>query len=133
MPFAGKKQAWGKRKEPGTMNNLEAAFAAILEARKRAGDVLWYRYEAASLRLTDGALTTRYNPDFFVQLASGELVCYEVKGFLDIGGDAWLKLKLAADQYPFRFYLMQKPSKKRAAELLASGAALVDGWIEKEV
>ena len=106
----GRKQAWGKRKSPGEMNRLEAEYAALLEARKREGTVLWYRYEAAKFRLTDTDAMTTYSPDFLVQLSTGELVVVEVKG-------GWfpehnrLKLKLLVDQYPFRVVLARRPRK----------------------
>ena len=106
----GRKTAWGKRKEPGVMNRLEADYAALLEARKREGTVLWYRYEAAKFRLTDTDAMTTYSPDFLVQLSTGELVVVEVKG-------GWfpehnrLKLKLLVDQYPFRVVLARRPRK----------------------
>lgn len=117
---AGRKRSWGKRKEAGVMNRLEADFAALLEARKREGAVLWYRYEPCSMRLTDDGSRTRYNPDFMVQFANGEIVCYEVKGYLDKSGDGWLKVKLAADQYPFRFILARRPRK-------------AEPWTEEEI
>ena len=106
----GRKQAWGKRKSPGEMNRLEAEYAALLEARKREGTVLWYRYEAAKFRLTDTDAMTTYSPDFLVQLSTGEIIVAEVKGgfFRD---DARLKLKLLVDQYPFRVVLARRPRK----------------------
>ena len=92
------------------MNRLEADYAALLEARKREGTVLWYRYEAAKFRLTDTDAMTTYSPDFLVQLSGGEIIVAEVKGgfFRD---DARLKLKLLVDQYPFRVILARRPRK----------------------
>ncbi len=105
-----KPKAYGARHVPGTMNRLEAAFAQRLEARKLAGEVAWYRFEAMTIRLVDRDNLTRFTPDFLVQLADGELVVYEVKGGLFPEHNR-LKLKLAADQYPFRFILARRPRK----------------------
>ncbi len=44
------------------MNKTEAAFALILEAQKRRGDILRFEYEGITLRWAD----MRYTPDFIV-------------------------------------------------------------------
>lgn len=72
------------------------------------------------MRLVDRDNLTTYTPDFPAQLSSGEIVLYEIKGYLDVGGDAWLKLKLVADQYPFRVILAQHRNK-------------AEGWTFREV
>ena len=109
-PQRGRKRAWGKRKVPGAMNNLEADYAALLEARKREGTVLWYRYEAAKWRLTDRDSLTNYVSDFLVQLSTGEIIVVEVKGGFFPEKNR-LKLKLLVDQYPFRVVLARRPRK----------------------
>jgi hypothetical protein len=94
-------QALGRLKD-GQMNKSESAYAALLEARKRIGEVLWYRFEGVKLML---AKNTSITVDFFVMLASGELQAHDVKGSRAImTDDAWAKLKIAAEQYPFRFF-----------------------------
>ncbi|TAL90925.1 MAG: DUF1064 domain-containing protein [Candidimonas sp.] len=99
-------QALGRLKT-GVMNRTEAAYAQLLEQRKQAGEVLWFKFEGIKLRLADN---TFYSADFFVMLASGELEAHEVKGhWLD---DARAKIKIAADMYPFRFIAV-KPRAKR--------------------
>ena len=94
------------RREPGTMNKLEAAYAMQLEARKRAGEILWYAFEAIKLRLAPKTFLT---PDFTVMLANCELEVHETKGFME--DDAAVKLKVAAALFPFRFILVQHPNK----------------------
>lgn len=89
------------------MNKTEAAYAAHLELRKHAGEVLWYRFEGLKLRLADN---TFYTPDFAVMLADGVLEVHEVKGFWE--DDARVKIKVAADQYPFRFLAVKARAKK---------------------
>lgn len=98
--------ARGRRRQPG-MNRTEAAFAAELDVRQASGEVAWYKYEAVKLRLADA---TFYTPDFFVLMADGELRVYEVKGFMR--DDANVKIKVAADMYPFRFIVVKRPRVK---------------------
>lgn len=99
-------QALGRLKA-GQMNKTEAAYAKTLEARRVAGEVAWYRFEGIKLRLADN---TFYSPDFLVMLADGSLEAHEVKGhWMD---DARVKIKVAADQYPFRFIAVKAKAKK---------------------
>lgn len=91
------------RKSPGEMNRLEKAYAQQLSLRQTAGEVAWFAYEGIKLRL---AAKTFLTVDFFVMLASGDLEAHEVKGrFLE--DDAAVKLKVAAEMYPFRFLLVR--------------------------
>jgi len=103
----------GRPKQRGEMNKLESAWAAELETRRLAGELLWWRYEAATLKLTEktpgGKPGIRYTPDFLVMLPDGLLECHEVKGFaapVDLN-----RLKLAADIFPFRFLLVRRGKK----------------------
>jgi hypothetical protein len=80
------------------MNKTEQAYAALLEQRKQSGEVLWYRFEGVKLRLADA---TFYTADFAVMAADGVIELHEVKGFWS--DDARVKIKVAAEQYPFRF------------------------------
>ena len=89
------------------MNKTEAAYARELELRRASGDVLWYRFEGIKLRLAD---STFYTPDFAVMLATGELEMHEIKGHWE--DDARVKIKVAADQYPFRFVALRVRAKK---------------------
>ncbi|HET6207019.1 MAG TPA: hypothetical protein VFD98_09425, partial [Terracidiphilus sp.] len=50
------------------------------------------------------------SPDFAVMLVNGQLEMHEVKGFWQ--DDARAKIKIAADQYPFRFIAVTAQSKK---------------------
>ena len=99
-------QALGRMKA-GRMNKTEAAYAGLLETRKQLGEVAWYRFEGLKLRLADN---TFYTPDFAVMLADGSMECHEVKGhWVD---DARVKIKVAAEQYPFRFIAVKAKPKK---------------------
>lgn len=91
----------------GVMNKLETAYEKTLAAEKQAGGILWYRFEGIKLRLADKTFLT---VDFAVMAADGTLEMHECKGFME--GDALVKLKVAADQYPFRFKLVKVRAKK---------------------
>jgi len=97
-------QALGRLKT-GEMNKTEAAYGAHLEARKISGEVVWYKFEGLKFRLADN---TFYTPDFAVMLANGELEAHEVKGWM--ADDANVKIKVAADMYPIRFFIVRKQS-----------------------
>jgi hypothetical protein len=95
------------RLNPGQMNKGERAYADMLELRKRAGEVAWYRYEGVKLRLAD---KTFYTPDFAVMLADGTIELHEVKGYWEDA--AAVKIKVAAEAYPFRFLSVRAKAKK---------------------
>lgn len=87
---------------PCRMNKTEARYAAILEARKIAGEIREWHFEAVTLRLGDDC---RYTPDFLVVLADGTLEFHETKGFWR--DDAKVKVRVAASLFPFRFIAMR--------------------------
>ncbi|MFZ6696811.1 DUF1064 domain-containing protein [Stenotrophomonas acidaminiphila] len=89
------------------MNQTEAAYAERLRALQHAGEILWHRFEGIKLRLADN---TFYTPDFAVLAADGVMELHEVKGFWQ--DDARAKIKIAADQYPFRFIAVRVRPKK---------------------
>lgn len=104
------------RLKAGTMNKTESAYADHLEMLKAAGEILWYRFEGMKLRLADN---TFYTPDFVVMRDNYHLECHEVKGFWQ--DDARVKIKVAADIYPFRFLAFKPEAKKRGG-----------GWVREE-
>lgn len=106
-PFARHKVMALGRLPTGTMNKTEKAYDDYLELRHRAGEIIWRRFEGVKLRLADN---TFYTPDFAVMLTSGLIELHEVKGHWT--DDARVKIKVAADQYPFRFIAVRKRSKK---------------------
>ncbi len=84
------------------MNKLEQKYARELETQKVAGLIQAYWYEGIKLRLAD---KTFYTPDFFVLMADNSLEAHECKGFMM--DDANVKLKCAADKFPFKFLLIK--------------------------
>lgn len=95
------------RLKAGTMNKTEAAYAERLEARLRAGEVAWFKFEGVKLRLAD---STFYTPDFAVMLADGSMELHEVKGHWQ--DDARVKIKVASSLYPFRFLAVRVRPKR---------------------
>lgn len=83
----------------GKMNGTEAKYAQHLSDLRMAGEILWYGFEAVKLRLADN---TFYTPDFAVMAKDGVIEMHEVKGFWQ--DDARVKIKVAAAQFPFRFF-----------------------------
>ena len=96
------------RLKTGQLNKTEAEYEQLLRIRQSGGEIAWYRFEGIKLRLADN---TFYSPDFAVMLTNGQMEMHEVKGYWR--DDARAKIKIAADQYPFRFIAVQKQAKKR--------------------
>lgn len=101
-----KMQALGRLKT-GAMNKTEEAYCRHLDAQMLVGKVAWYKFEGVKLRLADN---TFYSPDFAVMLCDGRLQMHEVKGFWQ--DDARVKIKVAADLYPFDFIAVKAKAKK---------------------
>ncbi|WBM39683.1 DUF1064 domain-containing protein [Alcaligenes faecalis] len=99
-------QALGRLKV-GRMNQTEAAYAKRLEQLKQAGEIAWFKFEGLKFRLADN---TFYTPDFVLMLSDGVMEAHEVKGFWT--DDARVKIKIAADMYPFRFIAVKVQTKK---------------------
>lgn len=95
------------RLKTGERNRTEQAYEDLLKTMLISGEILWYSFEGLKLRLADN---TFYTPDFFVMMASGQLEAHEVKGHWQ--DDARVKIKIAADMYPFRFVAAKPKSKK---------------------
>jgi hypothetical protein len=110
--------AYGVRKAPGEMNKLEAKYAQHLDEQKHFGKIIDFWYERVTLKLADAV---RYTPDFMVLTSDLELELHEVKGYMQ--EDARVKLRTAADKFPFRFKLIHWLTKKEAA---AKGVEV--GW-----
>lgn len=109
-PAMSKLYALG-RLPKGQMNDGERKFAdAYLEPLKYAGEILWWRFEGIKLRL---AHNTSLSVDFPVMRSDGALQMIDFKGsprvFTD---DARAKMKVAAELYPFPFFVAYPRAKK---------------------
>lgn len=107
MGFRFKVRGRSVRRTPGEMNKTEALYALSLVAEKSAGTIAEFWFEAMTFKL---APDTRYTPDFMVMLPDGLIEFREVKGFME--DDAWVKIKVAAEKFPFAFSLIRKRAKK---------------------
>lgn len=86
------------RQSSDGLNKTEALFLAHLRASYPGAFV---EAHPITLKLANGC---RYTPDF-VAFVGGQLVAYEVKGFMR--DDAAVKVKVAASKFPFiRFVLV---------------------------
>ena len=94
------------------MNKTEGEYAMILEAKLRNGDILDWRFEPIKFRLGDN---TTYLPDFLVVMPSWFEI-HETKGGF-IREDSFIKLKIAAEMYPWFIWRCMQKTK--------------EGWHEK--
>ncbi len=89
------------------MNKTESEYALILEAQKRAGEILAYQFEGITLRFAN----VKYSPDFVVIESPSAWKFVEVKGGFITGnrGRAIERYRHAKTFWPwFRFEMMQK-------------------------
>lgn len=101
-------QALGRLK-PGEMNKTEARYAEHLEAERLAGEIAWWAFEAVKLRL---APNTHLTVDFFVMRSDGRLEAHDVKGAKGMRtDDAVVKMKVAAQMFPWPFFYVYPPKK----------------------
>lgn len=108
------------RKKKGEMNATEAKFANYLRGLEITGEILWWKHEGMKLQLADN---TTLNVDFNVMYADGLLVMIDVKGAKAIiEEDAKVKMKVAAEQFPFVFRYAFPRQKKDGG-----------GWIFEEI
>ncbi len=114
-------QALGRLKT-GEMNKLEARYDAYLRSLLLAGQIAWYKFEGIKLRLADNTYLT---VDFFVMYNDGHLEAHDTKGTkrvkradqsivlnAHVEDDASVKMKVAAEEYPWPFrYAIELPKK----------------------
>lgn len=89
------------------MNRTEKAYADLLTLKLQAGEIRWFAFEPMRFKL---AANTFYVPDFAVLTKDDEIEIHEVKGFWR--DDARVKIKVAAELFPFRFVAVKLDRKK---------------------
>jgi len=98
-------------------NQLEAEYGRFLAAQYPPSAYL-FLFESIKLRLAD---RTWYTPDFLVVWVDGRMEFHEVKGFMR--DDAAVKLKVAAELYPWAKFILAKKIKGRwEMKVMPSGA-----------
>lgn len=101
-------QALGRMKA-GQMNKTEERFAQMLELERHAGRVKWWKFEGIKLML---AKNTSITVDFAMLPDTDILTMIDVKGSKSmVTDDARVKMKLAAELYPFVFKLAYPRAK----------------------
>lgn len=94
-----------RRTREEAMNKTEREYWGKMQAAWKSDPT--YRIFIAPIQL-DLASGCTYRPDFLLAAMSGDLTFFEVKGEF-IREDSWVKLKMAATQYPmFTFVKAQK-------------------------
>ncbi len=88
------------------MNSLESAYAHRLDTLKLAGEVKWWAFNEIRLRIAGGKKQAWFKPDFAVQFSDGRFEMHESKGFMREA--ACVRLKVAAEKFPFRFILVTR-------------------------
>lgn len=92
----------------GVMNKSESEWSVNLDLRKSAGEIIAWWFEEITFKLAN---RTHYRPDFFVQMADGSFEVHEVKGRY-VRERSKAKFKIAAERFPFIFYLCVKDKGK---------------------
>lgn len=104
------------RMKLGERNKAESAYEQHLELLKRAGELSWYKFEGIKLRLADNCF---YTPDFILMKPDGHIECHEVKSIWL--GDAKVKIRMAAELYPFKFVAIYAKTKKEGGGWTVEG------------
>lgn len=88
------------RRASGDYKSLtEQHYAAHLEARRVAGEILSWSYESITFRLSaPGQPACRYTPDFYVVTCDHQVELHETKGYMR--DDARVKLLWVGQQLP---------------------------------
>ncbi len=102
----------GRTRKPGEMNKTEAEYGMMIHAEWHKGAVLWWGFEQVTLKIGPNC---RYNPDFVLMRSNGQIEFHEVKGGF-IRDDSMVKLKAAAEKFPFVFKLAQKKNGRWTVE-----------------
>lgn len=98
------------RLKKGVMNKTEATYARHLEALLFNSDIAWFGFERLTIKLAND---TRLTPDFAIMYNSGEMHFHDVKGSKFIfQDDAKVKMKVAAETIPFRFFVVYPRTQK---------------------
>lgn len=130
LPIRGKGHF--RPKIPGEMNQVEQAYARLLDQRLAAGEILAWDFEPQKFRLADG---TFYAPDFRVVMLDETIEFHETKSTTTVKQpngcrretvfceeDARIKFKVVRALHPFTFRMMRQRLKRDGA-----------GFVEQEV
>ena len=101
---------YGRRHVPGEMNKTESRYADLLQAKKLAGEIIDWHFEAVTFKLADNL---RYTPDFCVLHIDGSFELIDCKGSGMIDDKSIVKIKAAAERfYWFNWTMAIERTKK---------------------
>ena len=126
-------KAKARRPDRKGPNKTEQEYARILEARKQAGEIRDWSFEAVSIRLGQGCW---YRPDYMVITDHVEI--HEVKGTrgFKLDPQGRVKLRVAAAAHPWiAFYEVIQKTKKNGGGFAIAEVKLppgVDVWPDSE-
>lgn len=106
LPAIDKPEPVKKPRRATSMNKTEREYSEILIAKYSSESQI--RWEGYTLTLANRA---KYTPDFAVVFQDGHIEFHEVKGAY-IYPKALVKLRIAAELFPHRFFLAQKKGGK---------------------
>jgi hypothetical protein len=113
-------------KKAGVMNGTEAAYALVLEERRRLGLIREWSYESEKLTI---AYRCKYVVDFRLVMPDGSIEYHEIKGSKRNGrfytrDKGLIKIKVAATRYSDRrFYIVWKVKGEWRQELVPPEAS----------
>lgn len=98
------------KKDNSGMNKTESQYSRHLDALKSAKQIHDWWFEKITLKI---APDTRLTVDFMVQRIDGGLELHDAKGSRHIyQDDAKVKMKVAANMFPFDFYVVFPRTQK---------------------
>lgn len=106
IPAANVRRLEKQKADP--MNKTERRRSVELEAKKRAGEIRAWHFNALTLKLADDC---RYTPDFLIEHNDARLEFEEIKGFWR--DDARVKIKVAARLFPMFTFTALRARKMR--------------------
>lgn len=95
------------RRQPGTMNKLEAEFSNHLATLMLAGEIQNWWFEAIAFRIGHRCF---WHPDFLVKTKDGHFEIYDTKGH--VKDDALVKAKATAAKFGITVFHVKKKKKQ---------------------
>lgn len=114
----------------GRMNSTEAKFADMLELRKKAGEIVEWKFEALKFRVAHPTVIRQervatspvwWAPDFMVMHTDGTLEFVDVKGSQHDAPAQRVKLMIVVDLFPMFRWLVARYSGSK------------DGWKYEQI
>ena len=104
MVIRHRKAKTRSRHSPGKMNKTESRFAQYLSILTAAKEIRDWRFEPIKLRLTDTDWKTTLTLDFLIVRLDDTIELTDIKGGGGWEDDARVKIKIAADRYPWWWF-----------------------------